>query len=224
MPSDQPQPAPATSNVSNDEIQQVMRDYRTQRRVCDTENGVLRNILKRAKNIGINTKALTATAKAARLDPDEVITELRDTLHYMSLTRMQVTPDSLFASWTPTVTEKSRMADDVWTAEDAGYKAGRHGADRKECPYDRGSELEVAWLRWWTKGQESIAKELGENARQASTARERPKRQQANIPGTEAPEPEPEPAPAPRKRRANGSSPAARRRNVAGDERTAAVN
>lgn len=194
------------SDVGNDEVLDWIRQYQSQKRVVDSENGVLRNVVKRAKSAGVNIKAMLATVTAVK-DPDEIIRQIRDTLHYMSLKKMVVDRDDLFEGWSPQVTARSRMADDVWTAEDTGYKAGRHGADIAECPYDAGSELQVAWLKWHAKGQETIAKEMGPGGEQAKATKAR-KPRQARIPGTE--------------RRANGAS---RRASIISDaEQAPALN
>jgi len=168
----------------SDAILDWLRQYSTQKRVCDSENGTLRNILKRAKSDGVNIRALTATHKAARLDPDEVVHDLRDQVHYLSLRHIPVTRESLFDEWTPEVTEKSRSLDDIWVAEEAGYRAGRHGGGIAECPYEIGSELQQGWMRFWHQGQAAIARELGSDNKPASTAREHPMRQ-TRMPGTE---------------------------------------
>jgi len=169
------------SNVSNETIQEWMREYETQKRVCDVEQGVLRNIRKRAKADGVNLAALTAVSRARKMDPQEAVAELRDTTRYYALRNIPVSRETLFDGWTPRVTEKARELDDVWDAEDAGFQAGRHGTDIAECPYEIGSMLHAEWLSWWHKGQESRSKELGPDATQAPATRRRPR--QTRFPG-----------------------------------------
>ena len=209
------------SNISPDAELDWLRQYATQKRVCDSENGVLRNILKRAKGEGVNVKALTATHRATKLDPDEVVADLAAQIRMMALRHIPVTRESLFGDWTPPVTQKSRMADDLWDAEDSGYQAGRYGTGLDECPYDAGSVLQVEWTRWWHKGQEAIARELGPDDKQASTARRGPRQQR--IPGTEPRQHPPETGngEAPRKRRGRPPGP---RTKTATAEVTPAVN
>jgi ribosome modulation factor len=161
--------------INSDSAADWMRQYQTQKRVCAEENGVLRNIVKRAKADGMPIKAMIATVAASKLDPEEVQRDLRDRLRLMSIKRIEVDRDSLF-DWDTAVTAQTRQADDAWTAGDKGYRAGRHGTPAEECPYEAGAPLAVAWLVDWRKGQASIARELGQNASQASASRARPQR------------------------------------------------
>jgi ribosome modulation factor len=164
-----------SNTISNDAAVDWMRQVRQQKRKCDEENGVLRNILKRAKADGQNTKSMLNAIKASKLDPAEVAADLREQLRLMALIHMPMTQAELF-DWDAAVTEKTQRADDMWDADDKGYRAGRHGAAIEECPYDPGTELHVTWLASWHKGQAAIARELGPDEKQASTARARPKR------------------------------------------------
>lgn len=195
------------TNSSNDASLEWMRAYQTQKRRCDEENGVLRNICKRAKADGTNVKAMILTVNLTKLDPSVVRQDIRDQLRYMGLRNLPVSATDLFDGLDLTVTDKTRAANDIWTAEQAGYVAGRRGEKIEASPYPAGSELFVAWQQWWTKGQAAIAREMGPDAKVASTARERPSRaKQAALPGV------PVPPKAPRKaaaRKANGGVPRA---------------
>jgi ribosome modulation factor len=176
MPLDQTQ-----SSASNDSAAEWMRLYRTQRRKCDEEQGVLRNIVKRAKTDGMNTKAMIAAIAATKLDPEVVAADLRDEIRYMTIVRIPIHQAELFDGWDETVTQKTTQQDDLWDAEDAGYRAGRHGAAVEECKYLPGTELHVHWLEHWHKGQAAIARELGQDVKQADAAKARPKREQPNL-------------------------------------------
>jgi ribosome modulation factor len=170
-----PTPDPGSNTMSNDSAVDWMRQIRQQKRKCAEENGVLRNILKRAKADGQNTKSMLDAIKTTKLDPAEVAANLREQLRLMALIHVPMTQAELFA-WDTAVTEKTQRADDMWDADDKGYRAGRHGAAIEEAPYSPGTELHVSWLAAWHKGQAAIARELGPDEKQASTARARPKR------------------------------------------------
>lgn len=190
-----------SNTASNDAAVDWMRQIRQQKRKCEEENGVLRNILKRAKADGQNTKSMLDAIKASKLDPAEVAANLRDQIRYMALIHVPMTQAELF-NWDTAVTEKTQRADDMWDADDKGYRAGRHGAAIEECSYEPGTELHVAWLAAWHKGQAAIARELGPNEKQASTARARPKRaRQAPLPMGEN-----KPPRTPRAKRNNGAA------------------
>jgi ribosome modulation factor len=162
-----------------------MRQYDVQRRRCSEENGVLRNIVKRAKADGTNVKAMSATYSARKLDPQQVVADMRDTIRYMNLRRIPMVAEDLFAGWDTRVTDKTREIDTLFEAEAAGYAAGRAGAKIEDCTYQAGTDLHVEWVRSWKLGQAAIARELGPDVKQASTARQRPAGRQTRIPGTE---------------------------------------
>lgn len=170
-----------SSAVSNDACSDWIRQYRSQKRRCDEEQGVLRNIIKRAKSDGINARAMIAAVNATKQDPEVIAADLRDQIRYMGLIHLPVSQGQLFEGWDDAVTAKTQHEDDLWDAEDAGYRAGRHGVPSEESPYAVGTELHVHWLSEWHKGQASIARELGENVKRASSARERPAREQPGL-------------------------------------------
>lgn len=168
-----------TNGPSDDDISEFIRTYRTQRRATDEANGVLRSIVKRAKSAGVNTKEMIAAVMATKLDPEVVAADMRDRIRYLALVRMPITQVDLFEGLVLNdVTSKTAAEDDVWTAQEAGYRAGRHGVRVDESPYMPGTEAFVEWQSWWLKGQTAIAKELGDNAEQADAGRARPKRTQ----------------------------------------------
>lgn len=172
MPLDQPQ----TEAISNDVISDFMRQYRQQKRKCSEEQGVLRNILKRAKSAGLNTKEMTASVQDLTQEPDIVAQNLSDGLRYRTLLGIKtITREALF-DWSDDVSPQTRHHDDLWDAEENGYKAGRAGQSADDNPYDVGSELHVHWLGEYRKGQMSIAREMGPNVKQANPSRGRPRR------------------------------------------------
>lgn len=165
-----------SNTASNDAAADWMRQLRQQKRKCDEENGVLRNIVKRAKADGQNTKSMLNAIKATKLDPDVVAADLRDQIRYMAIIHIPLTQAELFDGWDGTVTEKTAREDDLWDADDKGYHAGRHGVPISDAPYEAGTERHVHWMVAWKKGQAAIARELGPDVTQASTERARPGR------------------------------------------------
>lgn len=168
---------PGSNALSPDEKAEWMREYRKQKRECESANGVLRNILKRAKAAGMNPKEMTAAVQATKIDPEEVAANLRERVEYMAILNINI-PENLFADLDTQVTEKTRREDDLWDAEDKGYRAGRNGVPIGDNPYDQTnqSELFAAWARDWNKGQASIAHEMGPDSKAASADRKRPAR------------------------------------------------
>ena len=168
---------------SDEEFRALSGEARRLDREIESLRGQRRAFAKRMKSAGINLAAFKLATSITKLDEGEAASELKDTLDYMRLFRMPMTQADLgFTDGEPTV--KVVREDDLWDAEEAGFRAGRHGEKIEACPYPTGSELFVTWRAWWGKGQAQIAKELGPNARVATPSRERPPRQ-GRIPGTE---------------------------------------
>jgi hypothetical protein len=171
------QDAANLSNLPNpDALADWMRQYRTQRRKCDEENGALRNIVKRAKADGVNTKAMISACASTKLDPEQVAADMRDEVYYKTVLRIPITAEVVFGGWQPSVTERTRAQDDEWDAQDKGYAAGKQGVPIEDSPYPPGTELHQQWSTFWHRGQEAIARTLGPNETQAPTTRERPAR------------------------------------------------
>jgi ribosome modulation factor len=169
------------------ESREWMRKVQTQQRRCDEENGVLRNLYKQAKAAGENVKQMRASITATKLTPEEAVADMRDRVYYMALRNIPVTQTALFGDLDTSVTETTQHADDIWDAQDKGYRAGRMGQKIEECPYQAGSEFFVAWEEHWRKGQASIAHEMAPGEKVADASRARPMRaRQGNLPGTES--------------------------------------
>jgi len=167
----------ATNGPSNEEKLAFMREYQQQKRAVDEANGVLRSLVKRAKGIGINTKAAIRTIQLSRQDPDEVRADLREQLHMMALRNMPMTQQELFPEHLDTrIAPAAKAAEDAWTAEQSGYQAGKNSVPREDNPYEPGSEWHVIWDKWWFNGQAAIAREMGENHEAANPSRSRPAR------------------------------------------------
>lgn len=163
-----------SNSATDDQYAQYAREYRTQKRRCDEENGVLRSILKRADADGIPTKALVSAVKKTKLEPEVVVGDLRDEIRFLRILRIEVPQDEIYGDWSVNMTSKSRQQDDVWLAEDAGYRAARHGVPLDDCPHLPGTELHVAWCKHWKGGEASLKREMGGDQKIASTSRKRP--------------------------------------------------
>jgi ribosome modulation factor len=170
-----------SNTATNDSAADWMRQYRVQKRLCEEANGVLRSLIKRAKSDGINTKAMIEAVKASKLDPEVVAADLRDQIRYMGIIHVPMTQASLFDDYNVEVSTQTAHADDLWDADDNGYRAGRHGARIEDCPYDPGTELHVHWLQAWHKGQAAIARELGPDVKPASASKTRKRSAQPRL-------------------------------------------
>jgi ribosome modulation factor len=222
--------------VPDAEVRAWMQKAEEQKRVVNEAQGTYRNTLKRAKQAGINLKALIATAAAAKQEPDQVRTDMRDQIRYMALRKLPVLPDHLFSGMDLDAMQRRSAVDDDWDANEKGYRAGRAGMKIDDNPYHQTeqSELFVVWRDSWTKGQASLARELGPDVEQIGTARKRRAARQTRIPGTEARQMAPAkaakaaakrgPKPAAKRGRKAAATPIRRRRRPAngGDQPSAA--
>jgi hypothetical protein len=173
MPSEG-QTAAGSGGASAAECLSFMREYQVQLRVCEEQTGILRNIVKRGKAAGVPTTPGMATVRMSRRDPEEVRAETRQLVRMMAL-RGIIGPQTDFLSGLDLhVPEKVRADEAVGTAEENGYRAGRSGETVDANPHPAGSEYHAVWAKWWANGQAAIAKELGANAKKASTAKAKP--------------------------------------------------
>lgn len=177
---------PGSNTISNDEEAEFLRLYRQQKRVCNEANGVLRSLLKRAKAAGMDTSEITAAVSIkAQMETEEAAAKLKTRLRYLSLLNMPISADSLYDGFGTQVTSKTEEADQAWEANDAGYRAGRHGAPIEECQYPHESPLGIEWNAGWRRGQRAIAAEMGPDTKSADTSRGRPKRADTSVQGLE---------------------------------------
>lgn len=194
--------------------QNWMRDIQIQQRRGNEENGVLRNMYKKAKSEGESVDDMRAVLRMLKSKTsDEILVSLRNQIRYLMLRSVQVTASDLFEAFEVDLPNSIKHNDDIWEAEDKGYRAGRNNVEIKENPYGAGSENFVHWEEHWHKGQASIAREMGPDAL-VNTTRTRPRSGgQARIPGTE------ERQLSPRKAAANGNGRKSPAKKKAGGKR-----
>jgi uncharacterized protein (UPF0335 family) len=169
-------------NVNNDVIAEISNSMRAIDQRQFELNGERRAVVKQAKTAGINVKELRAALAIKRRDRDEVMADWRDRLRYMGILGVSCRQDELFGDLDFTVTEQSQRSIDMWDVTETAFKAGRYGQKIDDNPHNAGTEEHAMWRKWWTKGKEAMAKELGPDAKIGAVPRPR----QTRIPGTEA--------------------------------------
>jgi ribosome modulation factor len=121
---------------------------------------------------------------AGRMTPEEVVKQLTDELHYARLfMRLDLSGADLLDGLDTQVTNSTRHADDVMSAESRGFQDGRMGKTRDDCPYSD-PELIQSWRKWWKNGVEQRAVEQP-GSKMKSVPRGR-KGRQTRMEGTEA--------------------------------------
>jgi hypothetical protein len=118
--------------------------------------------MKRAKNAGIDTKALAQVMKLGRQDPEEVAMHFRNLARFAAWEGLPIgAQGSLFGTTDDQhPTEKAQAEYSLHRAEDDGHHEGAAGALRESNPHPTASE---AWQRWdkgWLAGQATIAAEM----------------------------------------------------------------
>ena len=162
---------------TNEEKLSALRECQRAKRAVDEANGLLRAAYKRWKAAGINLSALRATMRASNRDVEEVARDLRDTISMMALRNMPVRQEDLFGEGLDLdVSETARGEDEAWGAEDDGYRSGRSNVPVTDNPCEPETDLFQIWAKGWYRGQASLARELGENAKAADPSRARPAR------------------------------------------------
>ena len=132
--------------------------------------------MKRAKAAGCNPAIIAQAIAAKRKDPAEVLSEVRDSVRVFNLVGIEILAPAIFGDWVPAVTEKAALDQDMFTAEERGYEAGKAGQDRNGNPFTAGSPFHQEWDAGWAKGQGAIAERMQPGAKQADASKQRPAR------------------------------------------------
>lgn len=164
--------SPNSAGPSNEDTARTMREVAALRIRLDEANGEYRARLKKAKGEGENTKQLIAALQDRKKDPDAVHLDLRNYARYRALLNMPLVQTEIFAIDTSMSAEASEEQR-VWDVESAGFEAGKGGASRDDNRHPAGSGEHAAWAKGWIRGQGYIAKQMGKNAKKASSRRER---------------------------------------------------
>jgi hypothetical protein len=164
-----------SGSISNDGATAAMQEMMAQSRLCSEANSVMRLLCKRLTSEGYDVKAMRSAIKYKRLDTGAAVSNLQATVRYSGLLGVPVSPETLFGDVDFAVSEKTQHGNDLWDAEESGYKSGRGGVKITENPYHAGSELFVHWEKFWHKGQAALAMTLGPDTTQVRATR-RPRR------------------------------------------------
>lgn len=177
-------PAAATNGPSNELSLKTMREVAALRILLDEANGAYRARLKKAKSDGEDTKELIRALADRKVDPDAIHVSMRAYARYRALLGMPLVQTEIFAA-DVSLSKDAREEQAVWDVETAGYEAGKGGAGKDDNRHPAGSAQHQAWARGWLRGQAMIAKQLGANAKRASTRRSRDA-QPSLLPGADA--------------------------------------
>jgi len=154
-----------SANVTNKTIADFYRECLPHHRelqaaqdVVRSITGRLRAVYKRAKEAGVNEKAIARLLKERLQDPDEVTKELHDYVRARALIGAMPTEQmemfvDLLRTESDEETAESLTRERVW---DDGYFEGNQGHNRDTNPHVAGSDHFDTWDRGWIAGQEKI--------------------------------------------------------------------
>ncbi len=167
------------SNVSHETWVEYSKLLNASLRELEEASGAHRAVVKKAKAAGVNPNAILAALRAKRKEETVIAQELRDYVRALHVNRVTISANDVYGGWeTPAPTPE----DDAYDAEQRGYQAGTGNGLREDNPFAAGSEQHAEWDRGWRKGQEALAKQLGDNAKAANPSRKRPERPPENKP------------------------------------------
>jgi ribosome modulation factor len=176
----------APQNVSNETWLEFVREATASKRQIEEATGRHRAIMKRAQSAGCNPKILALAIQSKRKDPVVVVSEIRDTVRVLNLVNVTMTQQDLFGGWEPAVNAGAKAVQELFDAEERGYKDGKNGVAADENPYTLGTEASQAWGRGWSNGKDAAAATKPAGAKAADATRKRPARSPAKA---TAPEP-----------------------------------
>jgi hypothetical protein len=144
-----------------------LKHFRAMREVARRKEDIamaMNGARKAAKTDGVDMAAVKLVEKLAKYDPDEVDVLLRHARDYANWANLQIGSQlSLFAA--PAIIQVPQAAQEAhteWSADDAGYDAGRRGMLRDDNPHDPGSAQFTSWDKGWLRGLKANAEALRE--------------------------------------------------------------
>jgi hypothetical protein len=162
--------------VSPEVVLEARREITGSKSRLETAQGDHRNVCKRWKNQGVNVKALIEVIQLRRQEPETTVAHFRDVFRYGRIEKAEFALQlNLFNQVRDTEpTGKAREQHHEFEVEEAGYVAGRRGFGQEAAPGNPGDKEHALYLRGWKRGQGQIAKQLGKNAKVATSKPRKP--------------------------------------------------
>jgi hypothetical protein len=157
--------------VSPETVLEARREITGSKRDLETAQGNHRNVCKRWKNQGVNVKALIEVIQLRRQEPETTVAHFRDVFRYGRIEKAEfaLQLDLLNQVRDTEPTGKAREQHQEFEAQEAGYIAGRRGFGQEGAPGKPGDKAHALYLQGWKRGQADIAKQLGKNAKVATS-------------------------------------------------------
>lgn len=145
-----------TNGVAPEEFLRHYRAIHDAKRAKEEASAAYSAARNAAKAAGVDMNALKIVEHLSSLDDADAELRMRETLRYAAWMGLEIgTQADMFDA--PPETElvgqvSAQHAE--WRAEQAGYKAGKDGEPRDNCPLPSTSPLNPAWHRGWKDGSE----------------------------------------------------------------------
>ena len=160
------------SNVSSSSFLELYDDAVDAKAEIAAAQSKYRNILKRAKDAGINLAMFKAWLTDSNKTTDQRESNIKDYLLYARWLEKPINFQATFDLAPADESPSARAAREKHAMNEVyhdGLAVGRFGSPIESDPYQPGSEESQRWRRGWLKGQAEAIAGLGEGA-------ERPKR------------------------------------------------
>jgi len=203
-------PQPYVPNWNMNDVLACQRERAEQKRRVDTEKEALRAIDKKWKGAGLPVDVIRAVERVAKKDsPEHWVGQFLQISSVYGVLGPQL---NIFGTQGYEPTNEQKQAVALARAEDEGFVAGRGGLGKDSNPYEPGSELSQAWVKWWQRGVAAAEYVSGVAPAAANKAQPNARqRRTVEVKALAAPEPTAEP---PKRRgrppKANGAHQAAK--------------
>ena len=142
------------ANVSPELLAEAVRTIFDLKQKAREAAALVGPAVKRFADRGVNKKALMRALKDRLRDDEEVLAENREYIRIMALEQHRVLEQDLFGDLD--LSPLGRKATEehlIWSAEQAGYAAGKEGGDDDSAKrYPPGSPAQAAWARGHKRG------------------------------------------------------------------------
>jgi len=145
-----------SGGLEPDAFLRLYRELRQARTPMETAIANYRVALKRMKDGGVDTFALSVLEKLVKVEEEQASLHIRNLFRYAEWTNANVglqQPDLFGGTDDQEPSEEASALFCEQAAEDNGYRAGRARENADINPHEAGSGQHAAWARGWHRGQ-----------------------------------------------------------------------
>lgn len=166
-----------SGGLAPDTFLRLYRELRQARAPMETAIANYRVALKRMKDGGVDTFALSVLEKLTKVEEEQASLHIRNLFRYANWTGANVglqQPDLFGGTDDQQPTQEAVALFTDQQAEENGYRTGRARESADNNPHEGGSSQHAAWARGWHRGQgEEVMEQFGAKAPKQPTRRAR---------------------------------------------------